>query len=781
MRIERKRFVPYYLELGFHNNTNLKTDIQDRIGPETEGWFRNAIKNIQGNCKEKKGVHFSEVVKLAMAYFYQAIFPRKPYTYKDSYWTLSAVKGFFDACNLTPYTTIDELVSTCYPLQDKALFRECYLIIQTAYFFNSDNFGSHQYLTYMAEYERNGVKLPIEEYNHDKGHLKRSYERIDEERKKGTYKNKGIIEYYYTEQWYYSNLLLIVTELGLSKKNFRASYKKSREFNITVLTPRILRWETPFVLTHIDISSAYPSFLDAIVGSNIAPTIYERVAKAKKISRSEAKVHFLKIINSGKYYHWRKEVAIQDLIEWGYTEEQAEHVTLFTHDPEKSFTEHMSQIEEQAIHKFAEVNAVERYVRLHDALLYIDSKKPNTEFKLQENTIRFESETPKKPNFNHIFGMSKRRLPTAYVRSLPPLKELRRRTDPVKNNLKGSAEGFSFYHSKYKYKSAVFDLNDEFDKHSFLEECRAMFNTIYYLNDRKANKTEIELIVRHIRSKSNICFQHRSMYQILRKINSESVKQAETKERDWSFYEKRNFRKKIDFLNAFNSAKKKVNQIEAIKYVKQRFIEALEEGEKGWIEFGLPRSEGTKEARAMASRINYLRTNRKRKPRPHFCNCDPLYVFIYKEPCSYKLEVRNKARTNPTLILKRRMKAHAKDFQRLDQLNQSGKLAEQYIFILNELINEEETFGLERNEEFIQEEKKLIAETLEVQEFRELILIKTDHEISPKEATEEIFDTDLTDSIFNQIDEHQANAQGMLEEFQTFHKLNPSVNLESTG
>lgn len=175
-------FIPYYLQLGFKHNRNLKNDIQNRIGADTESNFKNLLSNIQGDCKSRGGSAFDEVVLMAMAYFYDKIFPRK-YNIKDKYWNIASIKGFFDACNYSPYTPIYEEVRTFYPLNDCALYNACWLVIQTAYFFNSKHFGRHQYLTYTGHYIRNGCKLPLSQYKYDKKDLQAQYKKIDERKK----------------------------------------------------------------------------------------------------------------------------------------------------------------------------------------------------------------------------------------------------------------------------------------------------------------------------------------------------------------------------------------------------------------------------------------------------------------------------------------------------------------------------------------------------------------------------------------------------------------------
>ena len=159
------------------------------------------MENIQGDNKETKGVQLSELTLLAMAYFYERIFPEN-IQIKNADYCLNSVKGFFDACNHTPYTSIYEIDHACYQLRDTALFRACYLVIQSSWFFNSKHFGRHQYLEYASYYIKKGEQLPMEMYQYDESDLLRKYDRIDEKRNT-LYHPKGEPAFKFVEQWYF--------------------------------------------------------------------------------------------------------------------------------------------------------------------------------------------------------------------------------------------------------------------------------------------------------------------------------------------------------------------------------------------------------------------------------------------------------------------------------------------------------------------------------------------------------------------------------------------------
>ena len=109
-----KTYIAEWIKLDFFNDSNLKGDIQNRISPIIEQTFIEALNEMRGDNKNGYGTSFSEITLSAMAYFYSEIFTDK---IKDSYYTLTMVKGFLDANNHTPYTAIREIDVKFYKLK----------------------------------------------------------------------------------------------------------------------------------------------------------------------------------------------------------------------------------------------------------------------------------------------------------------------------------------------------------------------------------------------------------------------------------------------------------------------------------------------------------------------------------------------------------------------------------------------------------------------------------------------------------------------------------------
>src|SRR5690606_32862772 len=93
--------------------------------------------------------------------------------------------------------------------------------------------------------------------------------------------------------------------------------------------------------------------------------------KSKSITRSEAKILFNKVLNSGKYKS--KTETIKFLVSCGYPENIASQITVLTHDPNKLFLYHMTQYEEIAINIFKRDNNLLNVGRLHDSIVFIKS------------------------------------------------------------------------------------------------------------------------------------------------------------------------------------------------------------------------------------------------------------------------------------------------------------------------------------------------------------------------------------------------------------------------
>ncbi len=770
-----KTYIAKWIELDFYNNSNLKTDIQNRISVDIGTSFLNALNDIRGDNKNGYGVSFSEVTLLAMAYFYSEVFKDK---IKDSYYTLEMVKGFLDANNLTTYTAIHEIDVTFYNLNDAPLFKHCWLIIQSAWFFNSQYFGKHQHIDYLNHYITTGQKLPFENYNFDRNYLEKKYKDID------TAKTKKIPinGYLLVSQWYYSILFLICKELNLSTKHFNVSVKDNREYNPLPKTSRQLRPLTPFKVIECDIKSAFPTFLDIETGAKLKDNIYNNLMLSKCVTRGEAKILFNKVCNSGAYKTKTETTAF--FLDCGYTQKQCEHLLTLTHNPKQKFISFMTEYESTAIQFFIVMNNLQRGTRLHDAILFIDDKTkpqiltvhPNCDFGYKELN---------RPIIKYSFSIGRKRLPYAFINSIPKGFNLITKHEGKKPEIKGFSNGFVFYTGAYNYISANFNLNNyhelkDKDPHNyFLLQCETMLSTLHYLNKRKIKPLELEIILKHIREYGNYIFNVRALYLSLLKQNhnNELIK---IKQRDYNNLEYKNYKKNIDYLNALNNARmivnSNVNYYNLFALIQERIInndyafltEAIITGKR----------KNNILIHSIINKFNLLVTGRLRNER-NGLKKDPLYYYsiinrVLINSLSLKPQQQN-------AFIKKGITKYEQELKELNKLINNRQKAQQLLYILRDIVAIDVEVSIIKNEDVINQLKTELLTTINgrvydtikegAKEFDLLYKKKKTKAIKPIKDLTNNFNTDFKCSIFNNISVEDAYYRGdiFFREYENFH------------
>jgi len=773
-----KTYISDLVKLDFSNNSNLKNDIQNRISKDIDMLFFNALNNITGN--EKTGISFSEITLLALAYFYNDIFEN---TIKNEYYTITYVKGFFDAHNLTDYTAIHEIDVCYYRLKKAPYFNHCWLIIQTAWFFNSEHFGHHQHIDYLNYYIETGNKLPIEHYKYDKDYLQKKYLDIE-----NAIKEKIKINgYSIVNHWYYGILFLICKELNLSVKNFKVNISDNREYNPMPTTSRQLRPLTPFKIIECDIKSAFPTFLDIETGANLKDHIYNNLMKSKKIKRGEAKILFNKVCNSGKYKSIEYTKAF--FKDCGYTSEQCEKLINLTHNENRKFISFMTEYEHEAINWFMFANDLKRGARLHDAVLFIDNKvlpkilkvKPNCDF-----GIKNLNRPIIKPNL--YFG--NKRLKYAYVNSIPKGFNLITKQEQKKPNIKGQHNGFIIYENKFQYISASFNLNfyNEYSNCNlteyefFKKKCITMLNTLYFLNERKLKPIELTVILNHIRANSNFIFNVRAIHIVLNRLSFDTIT-IKVSKRDFDLSTQLNFKKQIEFLKAYNDAKKNINININFNDLFELLNERIYNNDYCYIDEDI-NINGQKSNNvlvyAIIQKFNYLCTGNVRKPRKQVSG-NPLYNNPIKRITVNSFSLNAKQRN---AIVKRQIKSFEQSFKDFVRIVNNKELTKQLLLILSDITDNETAIKIKPNHKLINQLKtELMEQILKINincidagamafDMQYNPKIKT--HIEPLQPKINIFNTDMTNSIFNHISMSDANSisQTFFNEYLNFHKMN---------
>jgi hypothetical protein len=770
--------LPEWIRLEFFNTSNLKDDIQNRISDDIGTRLFDAINNLKGDNFDSGGICFSEITRLALAYFYSEIFMDK---IENKFYTLEMVKGFFDSNNLTNYTAIHEIDTIFYKLKDAKYFNHCYLIIQCAWYFNSIHFGNHQHIEYINYYIKTKEKLPLEKYKFDPEYLLKKYSEIDQKANKSYPINETTL----VSQWYHCILFLVWKELNLPTTNFNVTIKDNREFNPLTKTSRQLRSLSPFKVNECDIQSAFPTFIDITIGSNLKNEVYYNLMMSKNITRNDAKVLFNRTCNSGLYIS--KSEALYFFQECGYTKSQSEAIIKLTHDREKKFYSHMTKLESRFIDQFKAKNNLIRGTRLHDAVFFLDNKfQPCS---LQIDNCNFNFKEINQPVFLESFDLSCKKLPYAFINSVPNgLNLISVHTFP-KTEKKGDAEGFRFFKSKYKYISAGFNCNDlKLTESAFLEKCNNMFGTIYRLNQNSLEKRYITLILNHIREKSNLVFNVRALFLKIANTDFENF-ETQIKYRDWEFTKNLKFKKTIDFLNALNNARGKVftncNFCDLRLFLHERInnndYEFLTE-----LRFSGRKSNNLL-PKGIVNLFNLLCTGYTRNTR-NSNKSYPLYISNIKRVTINPNTSKSKT-YNATLV--RSIKRFEKDLIAYNKLICNREKIPQLYLIICEILDLESEIKIKKNE-VIQNELKLqllqmLNKTnncnfeISVKEFDLHFISDFKNKVPLVVNLNGIFNENKKDSIFNIISIEDACSKGFIffAEYLKFHDIGHDI-LEKT-
>lgn len=763
-----KTYISEWTKLDFYNNSNLKADIQKRISVTIESDFKKALNGIKGDMGT--GKNFSEIVRLALAYFYSDIFKDK---IKDSYYSLEMVKGFLDANNLTTYTAIHEIDVKFYKLNDASLFRHCWLIIQSAWYFNSEYFGHHQHIDFVNHYLATGEKLPIEQYNFDRDYLEKKYNTID----KAKIKNLSINGFTLVNQWYFGILFLVCKELKLPVAHFIISHIDNREFNPITKTSRQLRSLAPFKIIECDIKSAFPTFLDVETDAKLKDHVYNNLMLSKGITRGEAKVLFNTVCNSGKYKSKAETIAFFSAC--GYTQRECQDLITLTHNLRRKFYSFMTEYERAAIEHFIFMNDLKRCGRLHDAVLFIDNKikpqiltvNPNCDFGYKELN---------RPVYRESFSLSDKRLKYAYVSSIPKGLNLIMKHEAIKSEVKGVANGFIFYKEMYQYINAVFNINDfNVDYSTFLLRIQTMLSSLHFLNKKQTKPEVIYLILQHIRANSQYVFNVKALY--FRVMKFQYVPSLVLcKERDYNIFETLFFKKNIDFLNAMNIAKRIVNSKSNYYKLFTLFQERIINNDYEYITESIKitgRKNNNLLVYTLVQKFNLLCTGLQRKGRKRV-KSDTLYNSSIKNVTLKAISLKPQQQN---ALIQKGIKKYERELKELNRLINNRQIAQQLFLIVCDLSGQKSDLKIFENSNVQNQLKAELIAMIDkkdpsdfktgAMEFDKRFKTNIKKEVPVNSYLENAFDTDANNSIFNQLTVEEASYRGdfFLKEYLQFH------------
>jgi hypothetical protein len=322
--------------------------------------YKNALENIKGDGDG--GMEFNDVLNLSLSYLCNYSFVGL----KDSDYTLESFKAILDKANLDfklGYTpNILKAYNGTATYKNCEFFSYAYCLVQFDYYFKSIDLKETDFYRYTQHYFNTKNKLPFENYKGDKDYLLKEYAKMDKE---GSHRAKFHIKKAFT-----GALFMLLNELQLPTDFFRNRFSDCREYNAMTKTPREYRRFFPFKFSEYDIKSAFPRFIDEIIGSNISNDVYEKIMNVYSLSRSESKILFNKWLNSGKYKSANEFYTFFEPI---YKDKTNQLVDLLT-NKEKPFWKVMFYWELVSIESFVDVNSIKNYTRLHDGIFKIDNE-----------------------------------------------------------------------------------------------------------------------------------------------------------------------------------------------------------------------------------------------------------------------------------------------------------------------------------------------------------------------------------------------------------------------
>jgi hypothetical protein len=357
------------------NNTNFK-----QIATSTailDSHYLDIISNIQGTAKT--GYAFNEVVTATIQYLTYNSFPHLT----DSEYTLTHFKGFLDQINTkeqfgyrpmleVPYNS--NLKNEDIKYNNVTYLREAYCFIQLAYYLNENDLTKTDFFKYTMHYSTTNEKLDDALYTDDLSYLHKEYEKID---KNGKDRYKHSIN-----KHFFGCMLLILNDLKLPTTHFNEVTKENRTYNAMVQTPRDWRKVFPFELLEYDVKSAFPVFVDHLIGSNVGANVYELIMQTYEVDRPQAKILFNTWLNRTKYKTAKEFTAFFAPIYKEYTPKLVAYLT----DKSNPIWQKMNELEKRCIDFLTHINGVHNGTRLHDAYFIINNdyynKISNTDFGL---------------------------------------------------------------------------------------------------------------------------------------------------------------------------------------------------------------------------------------------------------------------------------------------------------------------------------------------------------------------------------------------------------------
>jgi len=366
------------------------------------------------------------------------------------------------------------------------------------------------------------------------------------------------------------------------------------------------------------------------------------------------------------------------------------------------------------------------------------------------------------------FSLDNKRLLSSYISSIPQSLNLLSVHEFKKPKIRGISNGFLFYENSFSYISARFNLNDSnVDEALFLLRIETMFSTLQYLNRHPTRSMDVILILRHIKDYSNYVFNVREVYLIARRFqyNSSLVK---IKSRDYVIKKYNVYKKKIDFLNALNNARRVVNSNYNLNELFYLLEERITNDDYGYLNEAI--IIGHKDYNlliyAMVRKFNLLCTGQQRQGRKEV-KSEPLYSNSIKRFTIKSISLKPRQQN---ANFQKGIKVYERELLAFNRLINNRKIAQQMFQILADLTGIDFNFEITPDEEVQNQVKAALINLInkkasvdmmaEALEFDRIYKKAVKKSILPLTNISNIFDPDMTNSIFNQMSVEDAMCEG---------------------
>lgn len=248
-------------------------------------------------------------------------------------------------------------------------------------FISSNPLRNNDYFKYLNSY-KSGKKLNEKYFKHDLELLHQLYKKVDENPTYSPFSKTN---------WEKYVLYMLLKFKGMYKPEemdevFNVKTDENREYNPITSLSRPLRGMLPksLKLKEFDIYRAYPTFIDLELGNNREIDVYSLIDKR----------NYNRLLNTHNEVENATIESVRNELRCVYDNRVDEVITDERFNNKGQMFKDLTKYEAQYINEFVKANKIDKYVRLHDAVIVLENTEiTQTEF----GTVKFNSKEVKPP------------------------------------------------------------------------------------------------------------------------------------------------------------------------------------------------------------------------------------------------------------------------------------------------------------------------------------------------------------------------------------------------